>query len=69
MSRKARIWQFGKVECSRPGRKDHAYFADEPDEVAYVDYRWWIRLRPNPGFNLPLLGYYSRARGWHRRRP
>lgn len=60
--------QWGRYERTRPGLKGHPEFADEPDEVTVTDYRYWLRLSPNPGFNLPLLGYWSRSRG-KRRRP
>lgn len=63
MTRRIRIWQWGKFTNTRPGLKNHPELDDEPDEVEYVDYRYWIRLRPNPGFKLPLLGYWSRHYG------
>lgn len=62
-----RLYQWGKVNASRPGIKNHPKFDDEADEVEYVDYRYWVRLCPNPGFDLPVIGYWSRANG--RRRP
>lgn len=64
---RALILQFGKFTNTRPGLKGHPALDDEPDVVEFDDYRWWVRLTPNPGFNLPLLGYWSRARG--RQRP
>lgn len=38
-------------------------WADEPDVVEYDDFKYWLRVRPNPGLNLPILGYWSRGRG------
>ena len=63
---RAILWQWGRVERVRHGLTGSDVFDDEPATVAYVDFRYWLRLRPNPGWNLPGLGYYSRARG---RRP
>lgn len=61
------LLQWGRFINSRPGIVDHLRFDDEPPVVEFEDFRYWIRTRPNPGFNLPALGYWSRARG--RRRP
>lgn len=60
------ILQWGKFVNERPGIKGHAFWTDEPDIVQFQDYRYWIRLKPNPGVNLPVLGYWSKARGRHR---
>lgn len=61
--RAARLRREGLI----PPESDFAGWADEPDVVTFRDYRYWIRLRPNPGFNLPLVGYWSKAHG--RKRP
>lgn len=63
---KMTMWQFGKVEATRPGLKNHPRWQDEGEEVHYIDYKYWIRLSPNPGFNLPVLGYWSKHRGRRR---
>jgi hypothetical protein len=60
---KALIWQFGAYTAYRPGIKNNANWEDEPDIVEYTDYKYWIRLRPNPGVNLPVFGYWSKAKG------
>lgn len=60
------VCQWGKFINQRPGIKGHEFWADEPDTVEFEDFRYWIRLRPNPGFNLPLIGYWSKARGRNR---
>lgn len=62
-TKKAILWQFGKFINTRPGLKGSDQWHDEPDVVEFVDYKYWIRLRPNPGFNLPVLGYWSQAKG------
>lgn len=73
------MWQFGKFTNTRPGLKGHRFehndpdsedgWADEPDIVEFEDYHYWIRLKPNWGFNLPLIGYYSEANGYARKPP
>ena len=63
-----RILQWGKVERERPGLKNHEYWQDEPDRVPFTDYKYWIRFYPNPGFNIPFLGYWSSDGGKHRTR-
>lgn len=61
------ILQWGRFTNTRPGIRGHKVWSDEAEVVEYVDYRYWIRLRPNPGFNLPRpLGYWSRSRGRQR---
>jgi len=60
---KLRMWQFGKFVNTRPGVKNHEYWEDEPDVVEFTDFKYWIRFKPNPGFNLPILGYWSKAKG------
>ena len=67
---KIRLWQWGKVTRSRPGLKNHEYFADEPDVVEYTDYKYWIRFTPWSlfGWNIWGLGYFKRGAGWHRRK-
>lgn len=62
------MWQFGEFTNHRPGISGHEIWEDEPPIVPYQDFRFWIRLRPNAGFNLPVLGYWSQARGYSRRR-
>ena len=57
------MWQFGHFVNTRPGLQERGLPVDEPEIVEYDDYRYWIRVRPNPGVNLPLLGYYSRQKG------
>lgn len=57
------IFQFGKFENERLGIKGHAFWEDEPDIVKYTDYKYWVRIKPNPGINLPKIGYWSKARG------
>jgi hypothetical protein len=63
---KAVIFQFRKFTNQREGVQNSAYHADEPPVVDFVDYKYWIRLFPNRGFNLPLIGYYSEFRGRRR---
>jgi len=58
-----RMWQFGKIVSTRVGIKGSEVWTDEPDVVEFVDYKYWIRLRPNPGVNLPVLGYWSKSKG------
>lgn len=58
--------QWGRFINRRDGIKGHPNWSDEPDVVEYVDFKWWIRLRPNPGINLPAIGYWSRANGRRR---
>lgn len=57
------IWQFGRFINTRPGVQGHEVWSDEPYVVEFVDFKYWIRLRPNPGFNLPILGYWSQSKG------
>ncbi len=57
------LWQFGRFTNTRLGIHGHAVWSDEPEVVEYDDWRWWIRVKPNPGINLPVLGYWSRANG------
>lgn len=57
------IWQWGEEVKVRPGSPAHDEFEDEPEEVPYVDYKYWVRLKPNPGINLPVVGYWSKAYG------
>jgi len=61
--KKAIIWQFSPFTNTRPGIKNNDNWQDEPDVVEFQDFRYWIRLRPNPGFNLPILGYWSESKG------
>lgn len=63
---RALIFQFGKFQNERLGIKSHAFWADEPDIVKYDDYKYWVRIKPNPGINLPVIGYWSKARGRNR---
>lgn len=73
------MWQFGRFTNVRPGIKAHRFepenpdntdgWTDEPDEVEFTDYRYWIRLKPNPGFNIPIVGYYSEENGYARKPP
>lgn len=62
------MWQFGAFTNYRAGISGHEYWSDEPAIVPFQDYKFWIRLRPNPGYNLPVLGYWSQARGFQKRR-
>lgn len=62
------MWQFGEFTNYRAGVSGHPVWHDEPPIVPYRDFKYWIRLRPNPGFNLPALGYWSQAHGYSRRR-
>ncbi len=60
----ARLKQMGHLSAE-------AHFGgweDEPDIVDFVDYRYWLRLKPNFGFNFPLIGYWSHRRG-HKKLP
>jgi len=59
--------QWGAFTNSRPGVKNHPYVEDEPEFVDFRDYRYWIRVKSNPGFNLPVIGYWSKHRGRRRR--
>ena len=63
---KITLFQFGEFTNTREGLKNHPYYPDEPNVVEYRDYKYWVRLYPNPGFNLPKVGYYSQARGRRR---
>jgi hypothetical protein len=63
---KAVIFQWGKFVNSREGVKNSAFHADEDDIVRFTDYKYWIRLFPNRGVNLPLVGYWSKAKGRRR---
>ena len=60
------LFQFGEFVNTRPGIKNHPYWNDESDVVEFVDYKYWIRLYPNPGVNLPVLGYWSKFKGRRR---
>jgi hypothetical protein len=60
------LLQWGKFTNTRLGIKGHRNWTDEPDIVEYPDFKYWVRLKPNPGFNLPKIGYYSRAKGRNR---
>lgn len=67
--------QWGRFINKRPGLSgnggapdDPRTRDDEPEVVEFEDWKWWIRFRPNPGINLPVIGYWSRANG-RRRRP
>jgi len=57
------LLQWGKFTNKRAGIKDNANWSDEPEVVEFDDFRYWIRTSPNPGFNLPVLGYWSKAKG------
>lgn len=61
------MWQFGHFTNTRPGIRGHTVWEDEDEVVEYDDWRYWIRVKPNPGINVPLLGYWSRANGRKRR--
>lgn len=58
-----KIVQWGKFENERVGIKSHAIWADESTKVKFDDYKFWVRFKPNPGVNLPIIGYWSKARG------
>lgn len=57
------MFQWGKFNNSRLGLKGHKFWADEEDIVQYQDFRYWVRVKPNPGFKVPVLGYWSKAKG------
>lgn len=66
--------QWGHFVNTRPGLPGNGGAPDdprtrdpEPDVVQFDDWKYWLRLKPNFGVNLPLVGYWSRANG--RRRP
>jgi hypothetical protein len=65
-SRHPLMLQWGRFSNSRPGIKGHKIWSDEPDVVSYEDFKYWLRFSPNPGINLPLIGYWSKARGRRR---
>jgi len=60
--------QWGAFENVRDGLQNHPYFEDEPEFVHFQDYRYWIRVKSNPGFNVPVIGYWSKHKGRKRRR-
>lgn len=60
---KALMWQFGAFTNTRAGIKQNDNWRDEPDIVEFTDFKYWVRIRPNPGVNLPLVGYWSKAKG------
>jgi hypothetical protein len=55
--------QWGQFVNTRRGLVNPALGINEPPVVEYEDFKYWLRLRPNPGINVPLIGYWSRARG------
>jgi len=63
---KAIILQWGRFINTRNGLKNSPFHENEPDIVEFRDFKFWVRLYPNPGFNLPVLGYWSKFRGRRR---
>lgn len=59
--------QWGRFVATRPGLRGSEQWEDEPELVEYENFKWWIRIKPNPGINLPLIGYWSKASGRKRR--
>lgn len=72
-SRRPLMLQWGHFVNKRPGLPGNGGPPDdprtrdpEPEVVEFDDWKWWIRIRPNFGVNLPVIGYWSRANGRRR---
>jgi hypothetical protein len=63
---KAVIFQWGEFTNFREGIQNSPVHEDESKMVPYQDFKYWIRLHPNKGFNLPGIGYWSQFRGRRR---
>jgi hypothetical protein len=61
--------QWGRFVNTRRGLVNPVLGINEPPVVEYEDFKHWVRLSPNPGINLPVLGYWSRAHGRRRETP
>ena len=66
-TRRPLMLQWGRFVGERAGTTDPERDIHEDEIVHYEDFRYWLRLSPNPGINLPVIGYWSKANGRKRR--